>query len=89
MIKNDRSHNDVFNLQVRIVQDSFPFPFNLTNIREIQATGDYLLTLLIFGYPHRLLWEGALFRQNLAVNHSNQINFVLNDVCTGKICSFL
>ena len=81
MIKNDANHNDVHHVQLRHGQDSFPLHFNLTNVKEIQATGEHLLTVLIFGYTHRLLWEGILFRQHLLANQQNHITFHVQDVC--------
>lgn len=81
MIKNDANHDDVHHLQLRHEQDSFPLHFNLSNVREIHTNGNYLLTVLIFGYTHRLLWEGVLFRQHLAVNQANHITFHVQDVC--------
>jgi hypothetical protein len=66
---------------LKINQASFPFYFNLTNIKEIKKTGIYLLILLIFGYTHRLLWEGTLFRQHLTANHTNSVTFIVKDVC--------
>lgn len=81
IIKNDRNHNEMYHFQEQIVQDSFPLSFNWTEIKQIQMTEKYLFTVLIFGYPHRLLWEGIVFRQNLIVNQTNRINFIVDDVC--------
>ena len=81
MIKSDRNHNEVYHFQERIVQDSFPLSFNWTKIKQIQMTENYLLTVLIFGYLHRLLWEGTLFRKRLTLNQTNRINFFVDDVC--------
>jgi len=78
---------------MKINQTSFPFNFNLTNIKEIKTTGIYLLTLLIFGYTHRLLWEGSLFRYHLTVNQINSVTFIVKDVCkldfNNDLCFFL
>jgi len=38
------------------------------------------MSLLIFGYTYRLLWEGVLFRQNLVVNRINSISFMVKDM---------
>ena len=81
MIKNDTNHEDVHHLQLKHGQESFPLHLNLTNVREIHADGDYLLTVLLFGYTHRLLWEGILFRQHLSANQANHITFHVQDVC--------
>ncbi len=53
----------------------------MKNLTEIKNNDDYLLTLLIFGKSHRLLWEGALFRQYLTANQTNSITFIVQDVC--------
>jgi len=71
----------VHHLKLNVHQTSFPIKFNIVNINEIKRTGDHLLSLLIFGYPHHLLWEGTLFRQHLIVNQPNSITFIVKDVC--------
>lgn len=81
IIKNDTYHNEIYHLKLTVNQESFPLQFNLTNIKEIQNTGIYLLSLLIFDYTHQLLWEGILVRQHLIANHSNSITFIVQDVC--------
>ena len=81
IIKNDANHSDVHHLQLKHDQNAFPIRFNLTNVNEIGVSGNHLLTLLIFGYTHRLLWEGALFRKCLSVNQLNRIVFHVEDVC--------
>ncbi len=81
MIKNAVNHDDIHHLKLKIDQNSFPFRFNLTNIEQIKSDGFHLLTLLIFGFTHRLLWEGIIFRQYLFVNHINNITFIVKDVC--------
>lgn len=81
IIKNDANHSDVHHLQLKHDQNTFPIRFNLTDVKEIRVSGAHLLTLLIFGYTHRLLWEGALFRQHLSVNQLNNIVFHVEDVC--------
>ncbi len=43
-------------------QGTFLIHFMLKNLNEIKRTDDYLLLILIFGNPHRLLWECILFR---------------------------
>jgi hypothetical protein len=81
IIKNDENHDVVHHIKLSVNEISFPIRFNVTNIKEITSNGSYLMTLLIFGYIHRLLWEGALFRQNLVLNHVNSITFIVRDVC--------
>ena len=81
MIKLDANHSDVHHLKLNLTQSSFPIRFMLRNVDEIKHTDDYLLSLLIFAYPHRLLWEGVLFRQHLIVETTNSINFTVQDVC--------
>jgi hypothetical protein len=81
IIKNGRNHDDIYHLQLKIDQGSFPIRFNLINIKEIKTTGIHLLTLLIFGLTHRLLWEGVVLRQNLIINSVNHITFIVKDVC--------
>lgn len=78
MIKNVR---DIYHFKLKINEINFPFRFNLTNIKQIKTNGIYLLSLLIFGYSHRLIWEGILFQQYLMINHTNSITFILKDVC--------
>jgi hypothetical protein len=81
IIKNDVNHDDVHYLQLKTDQISFPIRFNMTNINGIKTSGHHLLSLLIFGLAHRLMWEGILFRQNLVVNRTNFVNFTVKDVC--------
>jgi hypothetical protein len=81
IIKNDGNHDDIYHLQLKLGQNSFPLRFNFVNIKQIKTNGIHLLTLLIFGFTHRLLWEGILFRQYLFVNHVNNITFIVRDVC--------
>ncbi len=81
IIKNDTNHDDIHHFKLNIDQISFPIQFNLTNIKGIKGTGPHLLSLLIFGFTHRLLWEGTLFRQNLTVDRMNFVDFTVKDVC--------
>jgi len=81
IIKNDKNHSDVHNLRLNLNQSSFPIHFIMRNLVEIKRTGNYLLSLLIFGYPHKLLWEGVLLRQVLNVGTTNTIRFTVQDVC--------
>jgi len=81
IVKNDGNHDDIHQLQLKIDQSSFPIHFNITNIKEITNTGTHLLTLLIFGFTHRLLWESVLVQQSLIVNQANHITFIVKDVC--------
>ncbi len=80
IIKNDVNHDIVHHIKLNVDQISFPIRFNVTNINEI-SHGSHLMVLLIFGYTHRLLWEGAVFRQNLISNQVNSITFIVRDVC--------
>jgi hypothetical protein len=81
IIKNDSNHTDVHHLRLNISQPSFPIRFTMNNLIQISRNGNYLLSLLIFGYPHRLLWEGVLFRQPLRAYQKNSITFTVKDVC--------
>jgi hypothetical protein len=81
MIKQDTNHDDVHNLRLNVRQSSFPFNFIIRNITGVKHTGVYLLSLMIFGYTHRLLWECVLFRQHLAINQMNLVTFTVHDVC--------
>lgn len=81
IIKNDENHDDVHYLKLSVNQISFPINFNLTNMDKITNSGPHLMTLLIFGFTHRLLWEASFSRQNLIINHVNPITFVIKDVC--------
>jgi hypothetical protein len=85
IIKNDTNQNDIHSLQLKMNQDSFPIRFNFENIDYIKKDGTYLIALLVFGFTHRLLWEGIMFQQNLFVNHVNNITFIVRDVCKCKI----
>jgi hypothetical protein len=73
--------DDIHHLQIKLEQNSFPIQFTFTNIKQIKTNGIYFLRLLIFGFTHRLLWEGILFQQYLFVNHVNNITFIVRDVC--------
>ena len=80
IIKRDTNHSDL-HLKLNLNQSSFPFHFILRNLNEIKRTDNYLLSLLIFGYLHRLLWEGMLLRQRLAVDSTNAVTFIVQAVC--------
>lgn len=81
MIKDKDTHNHRYFSQMKINQNTFPFHFNLTNIKQIKQSGNYFIILFIFGYPHRLLWESILSRQYLSVTSPNHINFTVKDFC--------
>ncbi len=81
IIKHDTNHNDIHHLRLNLNQSSFPFRFTLNNLTKITRSTNYLLSLLIFGYPHRLLWEGILFRHALTANSKNSVEFTVEDVC--------
>ena len=81
MIKDDLNHNIIHHFKLNVTQSIFPIHFQLTDLHEIQHTNEYLVSLLIFAYPHRLLWESTLARQRLTANRTNSINFVVGDVC--------
>jgi hypothetical protein len=81
IIKQEKNHDDIHHLQLNMDQSSFPIHFSMKNLAEIKHNGNYLLTLLIFGKPHRLLWESALVQQYLKVNQINLITFIVHDVC--------
>jgi hypothetical protein len=81
IIKDDRNHDDVHHMKLNVNQNSFPIKFYIANIEEITNNGSHLMIVLIFGYTHRLLWEGILSRQYLVWNHVNSIIFIVRDVC--------
>ena len=81
IIKHDTNHNDIHHLRLNLNQSSFPFHFTINNLTKITQSTNYLLSLLIFGYPRRLLWEGDLFRHALTANSKNSIEFTVQDVC--------
>ena len=81
VIQNDGNQNEMHHLQFKIGRSSFPINFTASKINEIKSTGFYLLSLLVFGNPHRLLWEKTLFRQHLVADQTNSITFIVNDVC--------
>jgi hypothetical protein len=81
IIKFDKNEEKVHQLRLNITQASFPFTFIFKNIDEIKTSGHHLLSLLIFGYPHLLLWETVFFQQHLQVNQINNITFEVHDVC--------
>ncbi|CAF1318351.1 unnamed protein product [Rotaria sp. Silwood1] len=80
IIKHDINHTDVHHLKLNLSQSSFPINFTMKNLTEIKHSDEYLLSLLIFGYPHRLLWESILFRQYLIINTKNFLTFIVQDV---------
>jgi len=71
----------VHQIRLDIRQNSFPFNFTTQRIHEIKSDGMYHLLLLIFGNPHRLLWEAAYFEVQIKINIVNYIIFVVTDVC--------
>jgi len=80
ILKNRDRQEEVYQLRLTIQHGTFPFTFTFDKLDKIQ-TGIYLLSLLIFGYPHRLLWECTFFQQELIVNEINIIIFWVTDVC--------
>ncbi|CAF4798609.1 unnamed protein product [Rotaria sp. Silwood2] len=58
----------------------------MKNLTEIKHSDEYLLSVLIFGYPHRLLWESVLFRQYLTINTKNFLTFIVQDVSNLPQC---
>ena len=62
IIKHDMNHTDIHHIKLNVNQSTFPIHFRINNLHQIKSEDDYLLTLLIFGYPHRLLWESSLPR---------------------------
>ncbi|CAF0736883.1 unnamed protein product [Rotaria sordida] len=86
IIKRDANHTDVRHLRLNLSPSSFPINFTMKNLTEIKHSGDYLLSLLIFGYPHRLLWESVLFRQYLKTNTKNFLTFIVQDVSNLPKC---
>jgi hypothetical protein len=81
IIKDDKNHDDIHQMKININQNTFPIKFHISNIKEITKNGSHLMTILIFGHTHRLLWEGILSRHYLVWNHMNLINFTVRDVC--------
>ena len=81
IIKNDTEHDEFHHLKFRASQTNFPLRFKSTDIEELQNNGVYLVSLVIFGSTHQLLWEATIFRQHLKVNDDNFISFIVKDVC--------
>ena len=81
ILKHDENREEVHQLRLTIHQASFPLTFNFSLTNKIEHDAYYLISLLIFGFPHHLLWECASFRQHLKVNKMNHINFTVMDVC--------
>jgi hypothetical protein len=81
IIVNQQNQEEVHQIRLGIKQNSFPFNFTTEKINEIKSDGIYHLSLLIFGYPHRLLWEAAYVEIQIKVNIVNYIIFVVMDVC--------
>ena len=81
LIVSNAKHQEMHQLRLSIDQASFPFTFKVPLGREIQEDAYYLMALLVFGFPHRLLWECVLFQQYIRVHQVNDINFTVMDVC--------
>ncbi len=77
ILKNSENQEQVLQLRLELPPKPFPFTFLFQNINEIQINGLYLLSLLIFGFPHQLIWECALVNQKLI---AGQVNYILFDV---------
>lgn len=81
ILRHDQNEEEVHHLQLNIDQQSFPGMFAFPLPEEIEENGYYLITLLIFGFPHRLLWECTFLRSELKVNEDNHIHFTVTNVC--------
>jgi hypothetical protein len=77
ILKSSENQEQVLQLRLELPPKPFPFTFLFQNINEIQINGLYLLSLLIFGFPHQLIWECALVNQTLI---AGQVNYILFDV---------
>ncbi len=81
IIVNRENQEEVHQIRLDIRHNSFPFNFTTERIHEIKNDGMYHLLLLIFGNPHRLLWEAAFFEVQIKINIVNYIIFLVTDVC--------
>lgn len=81
LIVRNAKKQEMHQLRLTIDQASFPFTFKVPLTREVGEDAHYLMTLLVFGFPHRLLWECILFQQHIEVHQVNNINFTVMDVC--------
>ena len=79
--KITKSNKKVYRIHFRINQNSFPFIFQVNNLTKIQNDGQYSVSLLIFAFPHRLLWESDFLNIQIKANTVNQINFIVKNVC--------
>ena len=62
-------------------QKSFPITYRLEKLEKIKRNGEYLLFVLLFGNPHRLLFESSSMKKHLKFNDRNYINFTVHSVC--------
>ena len=74
-------HTEFYHFKLKLNHTNFSLKFTLADTVEIKRNGIYLISLLIFGLTHRLLWENTIFRQYLSVNHTNSLTFIVKDVC--------
>lgn len=81
LIVRNAKNQEMHQLRLSINQASFPFTFKVPLTREIQEDAYYLMSLFVFGFPHRFLWECVLFQQFIKVHQVNNINFTVVDVC--------
>lgn len=71
---------EMHQFRLDLYQSYFPFTFITEHLHKINKTDNYLLVLLIFGYPHYLLWESVVTAQ-LIINQTNNVTFDMKDVC--------
>lgn len=75
------SITDIHSLHLNNNRKSFPITFYFQKLDKIKKTGFYLIFVLIFGNPHRLLYESAQTGRQLKFNETNHFNFTVNYVC--------
>ena len=80
ILKNEKNQ-EMHQLRLSIDQVSFPLTFKISLTDKIQDDAFFLVSLLIFGLSHRLLWECVSFPQQIMVHQVNNINFTVMDVC--------
>lgn len=81
ILKHDQNEEEVHHLQLNIDQQTFSGMFASPLPEDIDEDGYYLVTLLVFGLPHRLLWESAFSRNQFKVNEDNHFDFTITNVC--------
>ena len=81
IMKHDINHTNVHHIKLNLNRSKFPIHFQVNNLHQIKSDDDYLISLLIFAYPHQLLWESSLTRQQIKIHQMNSFRFPVEDLC--------